>query len=675
MTIANPNAGGGLIYYTTNGSDPRLIGGAINPAALTDTSVSLTANTTRVKARVLTGGTWSPLTDEVFAKVQNTLRVSEIMYNPGPSSPSEVAAGYADAEEFEFVEFVNAGATPLNLEGCKLNIGLFYDFPAITLAPGARIVLVRNPAAFALRYPGVTVTGRFVGDLADGGERLVIYDATGATILDFTYNDKWVDHTDGGGFSLTPLDPLASSATLSTSTGWRASSAPSGSPGAGDTLPAPGTVKINEALCYPVGGGDQFIELSNTSGDFVDIGGWYLSDDAVNLTKYRIAAGTAIPPFGYVVLTASTHFNNAGDTGALVRFTLNRAGGDIFLSSGSGASAGGYRETEDFGAAEQGVSFGLYTKSTGTDFVAQKTVTSGAVNSGPRIGAVVINELNYNPAGSGLEFIELYNTTPAPIALDGWKFIDGVTWTFPVSTTIPGYGYLVVVGGNPVTARASYGIPATVPVLGPWTGLLDNAGEMLRLGKPGDALPDTTIPYISVDHVKYDSVAPWPLAPNGSGPTLQRVDSWAYSNDVVNWTSFPATSGRLNLDTDGDGIPDAWEIANGMNSTDAGDAALDSDGDGSSNYLEYIAGTNPQSAASVFRVDSVAPTGPGGAFVVTFTAQANRTYTVQYRTSLVTGSWQKLADVAPASAGSVSVPDPASLGEPNRFYRVVAPSQ
>ena len=186
---------------------------------------------------------------------------------------------------------------------------------------------------------------------------------------------------------------------------------------------------------------------------------------------------------------------------------------------------------------------------------------------------------------------------------------------------------------------------------------------------------DLSIPLISADHVKYDVIAPWPLAPNGTGPTLQRIDSTAYGNDVVNWASFVHTSGRLNFDTDGDGIPDAWEIANGMNPADAADAALDSDGDGASNYLEYIAGTNPQNAASVFRVDSVAPTGAGGAFVVTFTAQAGRTYTVQYRTSLGSGSWQKLADVAPSSAGPVSVPDPASLGEPNRFYRVVAPAQ
>ena len=676
LTIANPNPGGGTIYYTTNGSDPRLIGGTLNPAAIAGTSVAITENTTRIKARVLTAGVWSPMTDEVFAKTQTVLRVAEIMYNPGPVSPAEIAAGYADSEEFEFIEVINTSGAALNLEGAKFTVGLFYDFPAVTLAAGGRIVLVRNAAAFVLRYPAVTIGGQYIGDLEDGGERLVVADATGATILDFTYDNKWFDHTDGGGFSLTALDPTASSATLNTAAGWRASNAAAGSPSVSDTAVTPGTIVINEVLAYPNGGGDQFIELRNLSGALVDIGGWYLSDDAVNLTKYKIATGTTIAANGYLVFTASGNFNNAGDAGALTLFTVNRKLGAVFLSSGVGAAAGGYREDVDFSGSAQGVSLGRIIRSDSTtNFTHMAAVTNGAANSAPRVGPVVINELHYNPVGSGAEFVELFNNSTEPVVLDGWSFSEGVTYTFPAATSIAGYGYLVVTNGLPATVRTAYGIPVGTPVLGPWAGALDNAGETLRLSRPGDAMLDLSIPLISADHVKYDVIAPWPLAPNGTGPTLQRIDTTAYGNDVVNWASFVHTSGRLNFDTDGDGIPDAWEIANGMNPADAADAALDSDGDGASNYLEYIAGTNPQNAASVFRVDSVAPTGAGGAFVVTFTAQAGRTYTVQYRTSLGSGSWQKLADVAPSSAGPVSVPDPASLGEPNRFYRVVAPAQ
>ena len=418
LTIANPNAGGGTVYYTTDGSDPRLIGGTLNPAAIAGTSVSITANTTRVKSRVLTGATWSPMTEEVFAKTQTALRVSEIMYNPGVVSPAEITAGYADSEEFEFIEVINTSGAALNLEGAKFTVGLFYEFPAITLAAGGRIVLVRNAAAFALRYPAVTIGGQYIGDLEDGGERLVVADATGATILDFTYDNKWFDHTDGGGFSLTALDPTASNLTLNTAAGWRASNADAGSPSVSDTAVAPGTIVINEVLAYPNGGGDQFIELRNLSGASVDIGGWYLSDDAVNLTKYKIATGTTIAANGYIVFTASGHFNNAGDAGALTLFTVNRKLGAVLLSSGVGAAAGGYREDVDFSGSAQGVSLGRIIRSDSTtNFTHMAAVTNDAANSAPLVGPVVINELHYNPVGSGAEFVELFNNSATPVVL------------------------------------------------------------------------------------------------------------------------------------------------------------------------------------------------------------------------------------------------------------------
>jgi len=46
-------------------------------------------------------------------------------------------------------------------------------------------------------------------------------------------------------------------------------------------------------------------------------------------------------------------------------------------------------------------------------------------------------------------------------------------------------------------------------------------------------------------------------------------------------------------DDDNDGLPDAWEVANGLNPKNARDRNLDSDGDGYSNFEEYQNGTNP----------------------------------------------------------------------------------
>jgi subtilisin family serine protease len=52
-------------------------------------------------------------------------------------------------------------------------------------------------------------------------------------------------------------------------------------------------------------------------------------------------------------------------------------------------------------------------------------------------------------------------------------------------------------------------------------------------------------------------------------------------------------------DDDNDQMPDDWEIANGLNPLDPGDAAADPDGDGATNLQEYLRGTNPQVADPV----------------------------------------------------------------------------
>ena len=49
-------------------------------------------------------------------------------------------------------------------------------------------------------------------------------------------------------------------------------------------------------------------------------------------------------------------------------------------------------------------------------------------------------------------------------------------------------------------------------------------------------------------------------------------------------------------DTDSDGMPDAWEIAYGLNPADPSDASGDADSDGLSNLLEYQCGTDPTNA-------------------------------------------------------------------------------
>ena len=107
-----------------------------------------------------------------------------------------------------------------------------------TMAPGQRILLVNDLAAFELRYGSdYPVAGEYSGDLNNDGEQLVITDAAGEVVLDFTYNDAdpWPASADGDGYSLVLINP-ESLPEPSAAASWRTSAVAGGSPGASDSV-------------------------------------------------------------------------------------------------------------------------------------------------------------------------------------------------------------------------------------------------------------------------------------------------------------------------------------------------------------------------------------------------------------------------------------------------------
>jgi hypothetical protein len=292
---------------------------------------------------------------------------------------------------------------------------------------------------------------------------------------------------------------------------------------------------------------------------------------------------------------------------------------------------------------------------------------------------VVINEIHYHPGAGGDEFVELENITtnavplfdPAQVA-NTWK-VTGIDFMFPTNITLEPNGLLLLVATNPSLFRAKYSVPTNVLVLGPYAGVLQDSGERLELERP-DA-PDTNgLFYITVDEIRYNDKTPWPPAADGSGASLQRKDSTAYGNDPINWQAASPTPGLSNhpADRDGDGLPDAWEIAHGTNPVRP-DADEDPDGDGYTNLQEYLAGTDPQLKDSYLRVEGFRMS--NGLFSLQFLAVSNRTYSALYKQSLEAVTWSKLADVEAALTNrTVTLQDPTCCPS-NRFYWIVTPSR
>ena len=126
------------------------------------------------------------------------------------------------------------------------------------------------------------------------------------------------------------------------------------------------------------------------------------------------------------------------------------------------------------------------------------------------------------------------------------------------------------------------------------------------------------------------------------------------------------------LDSDGDGMPDAWEIAHGLNPSDPSDAARDDDHDGMTNLQEYLAGTDPHDPVSLLVLKE--PVMAAGALKLKFLCIAGRTYSILYKDSLADPLWHKWQDlpVQPADA-TLNLNLPISSA-PGRFFQVVTPA-
>jgi hypothetical protein len=578
--ISGATEPGTMILYTLDGTDPRLPGGAVSPAARTNSgdfmltisnNVGLFArcyNTNHFNlTNVFTSATvfevgkphlnsfWSGPASAIYYTAVPPLRITEVMYH---------AEG---GDAFDFIEVKNISATSLSLARFRLRGDVQFDFPALTLDSGQHCVVIASPGEFENRYgPGVLVAGTYSGSLPDDDGHIVLQGPFGEPILDVAYHDEWYPITDGFGFSLVAVNDDAPVNNWSQSAQWRPTRVANGTPGTADPGgPVVPAIYVNEALTHTESSLGDAIELFNPSNGPVNIGGWFLTDDLAAPKKYRVPDDTMIPANGYLVFRQTESFGVGSD-----QFDLDLDGDRVYVfSADASGELTGWVHGFTFGAQAAEATFGRHVISTGEErFVTQLAPTLGTANSGPRVGPVIISEINYHPpdmqvrhqpVDNGMdEFIELQNISASPVPLYdlvnpdiAWHLRGAVSFAFPPGAVLPPGRFALAVGFNPMDSvalenfRAVNNVPADTPIFGPWNGRLDNAHGSLELVRPDPPGGDEPL-YVVADQVTYENTSPWPVGADGTGASITRIVPEAYGDDPANWRAGLRTPGASN---------------------------------------------------------------------------------------------------------------------------------
>jgi hypothetical protein len=577
---------------------------------------------TNVQARTLDQGQWSALNDVTFVIPASPLdlRISEIHYNPADPTPAEVAAGFIDNDDFEFLELFNSSTVgSINLSGVQFSNGVAFNFGDTDLGPGERVVVVEDIDAFMARYgDSATILGEWSGGLNNGGETVTLVDSSLNEIMSVNYgdNDPWYNLTDGAGFSLVLDDPVNTPvAELGKYYRWRASGEFGGTPGTAAAAPA--GVVINEILAHTDAPQSDTIELFNPTSQAIDVGLWFLSDSVSSPFKFRIPAGTIIPAGGYLVYDESDFNPNPASPGAN-DFALSSNGDNVLLSRAvlvAGSVTMFVEDSVSFGATFNGDSLGRSPNGTGrlTRLAANSFGSANA--SDAKVGPLVISEVNYHPADpssaalaidplltdNDLEYIEVANPTSSAVDLTNWRLRGESDFDFAAGSTLAAGAALVVVTFDPADAlnanklaafKTHYGLGAGVTIVGGLNDSLSNSTGRISLQQPDT--PDLlgVIPHVVVDELVYDDLAPWANA-DGSGQVLERDDLSASGALASSWIAADSTPGAfgddfLIADVNLDGIVNFLDVAPFITVLTANTYQLEADvnQDGVVNFLD-----------------------------------------------------------------------------------------
>lgn len=152
------------------------------------------------------------------------------------------------------------------------------------------------------------------------------------------------------------------------------------------------------------------------------------------------------------------------------------------------------------------------------------------------------------------------------------------------------------------------------------------------------------------------------------------LSGYAYGANI-GWISLADTNVvvvtdkiKKGVDSDGDGITDAWELQN-FGSLGVASAITDRDGDGVSDLQEYLDGTDPNNANSTLKITTFVKTASN--LDITWTSVPTRFYALEYNANMFPATFGQLGGTLLPSNGTTST---TSVTDSNAkgFYRIRA---
>ena len=642
---------GGRVYLSTGDASGEFTGRR-SSLRYTDAEEGLSQGrvVTSIGVEIWAQATLSFGAPNVGAK-PGALVLSEIQYDPENT--------FTDASGLEYVELLNTDLGALRLYDAahpghtwSLRGGIQFDFPpGVTAQPGERLLVVpfdpetNAPAvsAFLNTYaiaPGTRMWGPYSGHLGNSGDVVECLkpgtpgippgssvSVTPSILVDrahYSSESPWPNHALAAGRSLQRVQP---SAFGNEPLNWQLASVSPGGPPTANIAPSVTLTSPSDGLHVELG---TTITLAADAND---------SDSVLKRVEFKVDGQVLT-----TIFSAPFSWSWSGATPGLHKVSARAVDDHLALGISTDVSVlvvppllPSATPTNTYVRLGSNTTFRIAVSS--PDRLRYQWFHNGAAILGGTNDTLNLNAVKDRDLGSYFVRVSesLHSLETASVVLIA--LVDPVIVQPPVSQ--------FVVAGGDATLSVRVNDTATLPLGFRW--------RRNNVAVPGGFFVlNSRVSFLTLTN----------LANLAASFTVQ-VTNIAKPSGV---TSVSAALLFL-ADTDKDGIPDTFEQEHHLNSQDPADRNGDLDGDHMSNWAEFTAGTDPFNPDSYLRLESFSAT---NGVRLEFQAVSNRTYGVEYRSTLDAGPWSSLSVVdATATNRTVSLLDP--ITKTLRYYRLVTP--